>query len=126
MLTAVYRALRPNGRFVAECGGDVCVHTIVATPVRALERAGFRIDRIALISRPTPFPGDIIGWLETFGQSLLHGRSDLDRLEYLHEVCSILEPQLHDGNGTWVADYVRLRFAATKPVHKSIAHRHGA
>ena len=26
----------------------------------------------------------------------------------------ILEPQLRDSTGTWVADYVRLRFAATK------------
>ena len=27
----------------------------------------------------------------------------------------ILEPQLRDSDGTWVADYPRLRFAATKP-----------
>jgi trans-aconitate methyltransferase len=151
MLAAVYRSLRPSGRFVAECGGNGCVHTIITALVQALERrgidgearvpwyfptpsdyasrlerAGFRVDSIALIPRPTPLPGDIIGWLETFGQSFLHGLSDLDRQEYLHEVRSTLEPQLRDGNGIWIADYVRLRFAATKPLQKSIAPRHAA
>jgi trans-aconitate methyltransferase len=139
MLAAVYRALRPSGRFVAECGGDGCVHTIITALVRALERrgldgearvpwyfptpgdyacrleqAGFRVDSIALIPRPTPLPGDIMGWLETFAQSFVHGLSDPDRHDYLHEVRSALEPQLLDGNGIWIADYVRLRFSATK------------
>ena len=93
---------------------------------RRLGQAGFRVDSIALIPRPTPLPGDIIAWLETFAQSFLHGLSDPDRHEYLHEVRSILEPQLRDGNGIWIADYVRLRFAATKPLQKSIASRHDA
>jgi hypothetical protein len=78
-----------------------------------LERAGFRVDRIALIPRPTPLPGDMIGYLETFAQSFFHGMTDAAREEYLQEVRATLEPQLRD-NGTWVADYVRLRFAATK------------
>lgn len=139
MIAAVYRALRPGGRFVAECGGDGCVHTIISALMGALERrgidgearvpwyfptpadyasrlerAGFHVESIAQIPRPTPLPGDIIAWLETFAQSFLHGLSDVDRLEYLHEVRSILEPQLRDANGIWIADYVRLRFAATK------------
>ena len=151
MLAAVYRSLRQGGRFVAECGGDGCVDKIRTALVQALERrgingearvpwyfptpadyashlerAGFRVDTIALIPRPTPLPGDIIGWLETFAQSFLHGLSDPDRHEYLHEVHSILEPQLRGGNGIWVADYVRLRFAATKPLQTSIASRHSA
>jgi hypothetical protein len=121
------------------CGGDGCVHTIRTALVQALERrgtdgearvpwcfptpgdytsrlerAGFHVDTIGLIPRPTPLPGDIIGWLETFAQSFLQGLSGPDRNEYLHEVRSILEPQLRDGNGIWIADYVRLRFAATK------------
>jgi trans-aconitate methyltransferase len=37
------------------------------------------------------------------------------RAEYLREVRDDLEPKLRDASGTWVADYVRLRFAATKP-----------
>jgi trans-aconitate methyltransferase len=151
MLAAVYRSLRPGGRFVAECGGHGCVHKIRTALVQALERwgidgearvpwyfptpadyasrlerAGFRVDTIALIPRPTPLPGDIIAWLETFAQSFLNGLSDVDRQDYLHEVRSILEPQLRDGNGIWIADYIRLRFAATRPPQKSIAPRHGA
>jgi hypothetical protein len=81
--------------------------------------AGFRVDTIALIPRPTPLPGDMIGYLETFAQSFFHGLTDAEREEYLQEVRDILEPQLRDSNGVWVADYVRLRFAATKvfPLH---------
>ena len=79
-----------------------------------LERAGFRVDSIALIPRPTPLPGDILDWLETFAQAFLQGLPDDARSQYLREVRIALEPQLRDSTGVWVADYVRLRFAATK------------
>jgi trans-aconitate methyltransferase len=139
MIEGVYRALRPGGRFVAECGGHGCVDKICTALVRALdrrgvdgasrvpwyfptpgdyatrlERAGFRVNSIALISRPTPLPGDIIDYLETFGQNFLAGLSGQARDEYLQEVRGVLEPQLVSPEGVWVADYVRLRFSATK------------
>jgi trans-aconitate methyltransferase len=139
MLAGVHRALKPGGRFVAECGGRGCIQKIRVALVQALERrgidgkarvpwyfptsgdyatrlerAGFRVDSIALIPRPTPLPGDVIGWLETFALNFFQGFSDEDRRDYLQEVRTVLEPQLRDPNGTWVADYVRLRFAATK------------
>ena len=139
MIASVYRALKPGGRFVAECGGYGCVHTVRTALVQALdrreidgeahvpwyfptpgdyatrlERAGFRVDTIGLIPRPTPLPGDIIGWLETFAQSFLHALPHEARQEYLREVRAALEPQLREKDGTWVADYIRLRFAATK------------
>jgi hypothetical protein len=79
-----------------------------------LERAGFRVDSIALIQRPTTLPGDIVGWLETFARSFFEGLSEKARAEYLQEVRAALESQLRESSGTWVADYVRLRFAATK------------
>ena len=138
-IAGVYRSLKPGGRFVAECGGYGCVHKIQTALVRALdrrgfdgearvpwyfptpgdyatrlERAGFRVDSIALIPRPTPLPGDIIDYLETFALNFFQGFSDEARADYLREVRKVLEPQLRDANGTWVADYVRLRFAATK------------
>ena len=140
MIAGVYRSLKPGGRFVAECGGYGCVHKIRTALVQALdrrgldgdarvpwyfptpgdyatrlERAGFRVDSIALIPRPTPLPGDIVGCLETFALNFFQGFSDQARSDYLQEVRTVLEPQLRDANGTWVADYVRLRFAATKP-----------
>jgi trans-aconitate methyltransferase len=140
MIAGVYRSLKPGGRFIAECGGYGCVHKVRTALVEALdrrgtsgearvpwyfptpgdyatrlERAGFRVDSIALIPRPTPLPGDIIDWLEIFALSFLQGLSDAERQEYLQEVRTVLEPQLRESTGTWVADYVRLRFAASKP-----------
>jgi trans-aconitate methyltransferase len=139
MIASVFRSLRSGGRFVAECGGYGCVERIRTALVEALERrgidgearvpwyfptpddyatrlerAGFRVDSIALIPRPTPLPGAMTGYLETFAQSFFHGMSDTARIEYLREVRAALKPQLCDGNGIWVADYVRLRFHATK------------
>jgi len=139
MIAGVYRSLRYNGRFVAECGGYGCVDKIRTALVQALEhrgidgearvpwffptpgdyasrleRAGFRVDSIALIPRPTPLPGDLIGWLETFAQVFLEGLSGGERDEYLQDVRARLEPRLRDENGIWIADYVRLRFAAAK------------
>ena len=46
--------------------------------------------------------------------ALVNALLESARPEYLDEVRAVLEPQLRDANGTWVADYVRLRFAATK------------
>ena len=139
MIAGVHRSLRPGGRFVAECGGFGCVDTIRRALVDALdkrgidgesrvpwyfptpgdyatrlERAGFRVDSIALIPRPTPLPGDITGFLETFGLCFLEGLSGRERGEYLQEVRSVLAPQLVNEAGVWIADYVRLRFSATK------------
>src|SRR5262249_5290395 len=104
MIAAVYRALKPGGRFVAECGGDGCIDTIKTALVAAmnrrgvdgdalvpwyyptpgdyatrLERAGFRVDSIALIPRPTPLPGDIVDWLQTFALSFLQALPDAGR-----------------------------------------------
>ena len=139
MIASVYRSLRPGGRFVAECGGYGCIGKIRTALVQALERrgldgetrvpwyfptpgdyatrlerAGFRVDSIALIPRPTPLPGDMIGYLETFAQCFFHGMTDAEREEYLQEVRATLEPQLRDSDGIWIADYVRLRFSATR------------
>ena len=124
MLGGVYRSLKPGGRFVAECGGHGCVHKIRTALVQALdrrgfdgearvpwyfptpgdyatrlERAGFRVDSIALIPRPTPLPGDIIDYLETFALNFFQGFSDEARSDYLQEVRTVLEPQLRDANG---------------------------
>src|SRR6185369_17967599 len=127
LISGVYRALRFGGRFVAEFGGYGCVDKIRTALVQALdrrgidgearvpwyyptpgdyatrlERAGFRVDSIALIPRPTPLPGDLIDWLETFAQNFLQGLAGEARSEYLQEVRAVLEPQLRDSSGTWI------------------------
>jgi hypothetical protein len=110
--TALVQALDRRGM-----DGEARVPWYFPTPgvyATRLERAGFRVDSIALIPRPTPLPGDIIGWLETFAQNFLDGLHGVERAEYLQEVRAALEPKLRENTGTWVADYVRLRFAATK------------
>jgi len=137
----VYRALVPGGRFVGEFGGYGCVNAIRTALVAELnrrgvsgeahvpwyfptvgdyavrlERGGFRVDSIVLIPRPTPLPGDMFGWLETFGQSFTRALPLEDRAEYLREVQGVLAPVLRDAVGAWIADYVRLRFFATKTI----------
>jgi trans-aconitate methyltransferase len=139
VIAGVYRALKMGGRFAGELGGDGCVRKIRTALVRALdrrgvdgasrvpwyfptpgdyasrlERGGFRVDSVALFPRPTPLPGDIVGWLETFAEAFSSSLPPAERAAYLQEVRGALEPQLVDESGTWVADYVRLRFHATK------------
>lgn len=70
---------------------------------------------IALIPRPTPLPGDVTGWLETFAESFTAVLPENDRAAFLAEVQVALRPALCDAAGRWTADYVRLRFAAHKP-----------
>ncbi|MCE9578454.1 MAG: methyltransferase domain-containing protein [Deltaproteobacteria bacterium] len=141
VIAGVYRALRPGGRFVAELGGAGCVETIHRALIAGLDRrgidgaaaspwyfptpeaygallaaGGFAVASIALIPRPTPLPGDIAGWLETFSESFTRALPVADRAAYLDEIRAAVKPRLCDADGRWTADYVRLRFAATRPV----------
>jgi trans-aconitate methyltransferase len=140
VIDGVWRALRPGGRFVAEFGGHGCVDTICRALVDALDRRGidgesripwyfpttedyaerlsrrgFDVSYIALFPRPTPLPGDITGWLDTFAESFTRALLPEDRASFIADVCERLRPSLADDAGRWTADYVRLRFASTKP-----------
>ena len=139
VISAVHRALKPRGRFVAEMGGYGCVAKIKNALIAALNRrgidgeaaspwyfptvgdyserlirGGFTPTYIALIDRPTPLPGDVTAWLETFAESFTKTLPAGDRPVFLAEVQENLRPQLCDARGKWTADYVRLRFSATK------------
>jgi SAM-dependent methyltransferase len=138
-IDGVHRALKPGGRFVAEFGGYGCVAKIRKALVAGLDRrgvngaaadpwyfptvedysarlvrGGFAVKYIALIPRPTPLPGDVTGWLETFAESFTSALPAEERPAYIAEVREALRPELCDGEGKWTADYVRLRFAAVK------------
>lgn len=140
VIAGVWSALKPGGRFVAECGGKGNVQTIVAALEAALtkrgidpapfnpwyfaadeeyrallERQGFRVDSIALIPRPTLLPGDVAGWLETFAKSFTAALPASEQAGYLEEVADVCRGRLCDTEGKCVADYVRLRFSAVKP-----------
>jgi hypothetical protein len=77
-----------------------------------LAACGFKVKYIALIPRPTPLPGDMMGWLTTFAGSFTGVLPATERPEYLACVRERIRPQLCDAQGNWMADYVRLRFEA--------------
>ena len=137
VLAAVHRALRPGGRFVAEMGGQgniaairvalqavLAKHGIDAEAVaasfypspaeyrRLLQDAGFTVQSIELIPRPTPLPAGMEAWLSTFRNGVLGTLAPEDRVKAVAETVDLLRPALCDADGNWVADYVRLRFSA--------------
>ncbi len=138
ILTGIHRALRPTGRFVAEMGGQgniAAIRTALQTVLapygidaeahaasfypaptvyrRLLEAAGFTVQSIELIPRPTPLPNGMDSWLNTFRNGVLDRLSPNDRAAALARTVALLEPILRDADGNWTADYVRLRFYAT-------------
>jgi len=138
-LTRIARALRPNGRFVAEFGGFGCVQRIrqalhAALAARGIDPAahdpwfmpsaeeyagllhanGFVVESIVLFPRPTPLPGPMADWLRTFAQPFLAPIAESVRDEFLLEVSEALRPHLFEPGRGWFADYTRLRFRARK------------
>jgi SAM-dependent methyltransferase len=140
VIGGVWRALKPGGRFVAECGGAGNVESVLralavalarhggdaeaASPwyfaepaeYRArLERQGFVIASMVLIPRPTPLPGALADWLDTFAESFLATVPPQTRSMVKSEVEDMLRGTRLDAAGIWTVDYVRLRFVALKP-----------
>ncbi len=138
MLAEVHRVLRSGGRFVAEMGGHgniaairVALIAVLARSghgelenevnyypnpeayTRRLEHAGFRVEQIALIPRPTPLAAGGMGeWLRTFRRGVLDSLPVELREPVIAETTDLLARALRDEDGNWVADYVRLRFVA--------------
>ena len=137
VLAGVRRALKPGGRFVAEMGGQnntaaimVAMRAVLgrrgldaqrlspwyfpsAEAYRAkLEAAGFTVEKIAIVPRPTPLPAGLEAWLDTFTDDFFAPLSGPDRVAARAEAIDLLRPILTDETGMWIADYVRLRFRA--------------
>ena len=141
MLSGVHHALRsknPQAHFVAEMGGhgnvaairtalqatlapfhvdaEATAASFFPSPAlyrRLLESAGFKVQSIELIPRPTPLPTGMESWLNTFRNGVLDRLTPHDRATALSNTIALLEPMLRDADGNWIADYVRLRFHAT-------------
>jgi trans-aconitate methyltransferase len=136
LLDGVARALKPGGRFVAECGGhgnvaaiEVAIRAVLGRrrlPSRTgryyptvdeyrarLSAHGFDVQVISLIPRPTPLPTGIRGWLTIFERATLDPLGT-DMEPVIGEIEELLRPSLCDAQGRWTADYVRLRFRAVK------------
>ncbi len=140
VLRSVRRALKPGGRFVAECGGQgniaairvallavLTAHGIPAERVEnnvffgpaeyraRLESHGYLVEEITLIPRPTPLASGMAAWLETFRSSVLELLPQEKRASAIEQIVTLLKPALCDREGHWTADYVRLRFLARRP-----------
>ena len=140
VIAGVHQALKPGGRFVGEFGGAGNVATIASALEAALDRRGldgkaanpwyfpsaeeyaakltehgFRVRSAELIERPTPLPTGMASWLATFAGSFIAKVPVSEHGALLNEVLTEISSALKKPDGTWYADYVRLRFAADKP-----------
>lgn len=139
---AMARALKPQGRLVAELGGRGNVARLlealygaleslgVADPAQfnpwffpgvaeyatILEEQGLEVARAELFDRPTPLEGGEEGlsaWLEMFGTPVLNAIPREARPELVRRVAERAAPFLFR-DGVWTIDYRRLRVLAFK------------
>lgn len=140
VLGHIARALRPGGRLVAEQGGFGNVAAVVTALLAALEAdghpppdpfpwdfpspaglrrrlalAGLEPVEAVLIPRPTPLPTGMAGWLQTFADPFLRGLDNTAAAAVRADALRRLAA-LHDPDAGWIADYVRLRFVARRPI----------
>ena len=131
---AIFRALKPGGRFAGEMGGEGNIRKLrealdeeliirgYAPPVEAsnwyaspeefasmYEAAGFAEVDARLIQRPTPIDHAVDQWVTTFRRGWLDkaGVPEAERAE--------IGAAVAERFGSNVADYVRLRFIMRKP-----------
>ncbi|MEH2322526.1 MAG: methyltransferase domain-containing protein [Nostoc sp.] len=140
-IASIHQSLKPGGRFVAEFGGKGNVQAIATAlesaleainiPTQALnpwyfpsigeyatllEQQGFDIIYAILFARPTPLAEGEAGmanWIEMFASSFLAGLSGEQQIEIIRVVEEYLKPTLYQ-QGTWIADYRRIRIVAIK------------
>jgi len=138
----IFKALRPGGRFVGEMGGagnlatlrrglrdeltmrgytmpaqDPAWYASVEEFTGHYRAAGFEEVRAELIERPTPLTGGVADWVKTFRAGVMdmalvpEGERDV----IAASVEARVAPALRQADGSWCADYVRLRFSMRKP-----------
>ena len=137
-LAHVAAALGPGGQFVFEMGGFGCAGAIHAALADAfarrgmayelafyfptvgeyaplVEAAGMRVTYATLFDRPTALKGadGLADWVRMFDKKPFEGMDPQLADAIIGEAACDLRPRLfHDG--TWYADYVRLRMKAIK------------
>lgn len=139
VLQRITESLIPGGRFVAELGGAGNIDAIVSAVREVADDEGFVVDmpwyfptiaeyatalefhgletRFAtLFDRPTPLENGSDGlaeWFNMFGDGLFDSIPEAER----SQIVTAVEDQLRDDqyrNGSWIADYRRLRVVAIK------------
>jgi SAM-dependent methyltransferase len=140
--TGIFSVLKDGGRFVGEMGaaGNLAVlrrgmreelaergytlpdedpqwYPAAEEFTRLYCVAGFTEVRAQRIERPTNLPAGITGWIRTFRSGLLDVAMvpEWARDEVAAAIEARLAPELQKADGTFFADYVRLRFAMKKP-----------
>lgn len=142
VIDGIFKSLKPGGLFVAEFGGKgnvyqiihACYHNIesagypldftlnpwyfpsISEYTTLLETRGFEVDLAQLFDRPTPLEDGKNGlrnWIAMFGNSLFAEIPPEAQEEILANIETQLSPQLYR-EGTWFADYKRLRVRAKK------------
>jgi SAM-dependent methyltransferase len=137
----VHGILKPGGRFVGEMGGAGNLVTLrtgireelslrgyvvpaedpqwypsIEEFVRLYCCAGFERVEAQLIPRMTPLPTGVSGWVKTFRSGWLDvaGVPATAQAEVAEAIESRLADRLRLPDGSWFADYVRLRFLMRK------------
>ena len=138
----IFKALKAGGRFVGEMGGEgnlLALRTALreelaargyAMPeqdpswyagveefTRLYHISGFSNVRAELIPRPTPLPGGAADWVKTFRAGVMDVAMvpEWERDDIAAAVEARVAPKLQQPDGSWCADYVRLRFSMRKP-----------
>lgn len=139
VIRGVFQSLKSPGRFVGELGGSGNIATLITgmeqvfqeNPEfgtfinpwffpsaheyrKVLENYGFDVEYIELINRPTPLKTGVKEWLRLFADHVIHTLQPNQIQIFLDQVEDVVKPVLYSENNGWVADYVRLRFLATK------------
>ncbi|TBL75117.1 class I SAM-dependent methyltransferase [Paenibacillus thalictri] len=143
VVSCVWDALKPDGRFVAEFGGQSNVETVLNAMVqvltqqfgidasarnpwyfpsigeysKVLEHQGFRVTYALHFDRPTRMKDGELGinhWLASFGGDFFKGLSEADIAEACGKIAEMIKPRLFY-DGAWHIDYKRLRIVAVKP-----------
>lgn len=133
VISSIYSALKPKGRFIAEFGGKGNVKLITDALYQALEQKlpspwyfpsigeyttllekhGFDVTYAVLFDRPTLLPDGEAGlrnWLMMFASRFFANSTQQEVIKTVEEQ---LKPILYK-NGTWTADYRRLRIIAMR------------
>ena len=140
-LQCINNSLKDGGRFVFEMGGKHNIESIhnavrkameevglkdkipavsnyfpsVAEQAQLLEQAGFTITDVAYFKRPTVLQGEdgMRNWIVQFCTFFFTKVSSADTEGIIRKAVEILRPTNYI-DGTWYADYVRLRVKAIK------------
>jgi trans-aconitate methyltransferase len=140
--------LKTGGRFVLEMGGKDNVKSIMDATKKMLskygyrqqsvdevwyypslgeyamllENSGFRVQYATHYDRETELKDKARGikdWLGMFGGSIFQGIPDTEKNGILEEIQELLRPT-NFRNGSWWADYKRLRIVAVKQLAKTV------